>query len=180
MFLTDCWVLKSCLQRLSFITPPMHTPQRKRRVKRLDVMGYVAKTTLLRWDYLVIALYSQCEFKLQSRASLPLLCHFVDCELPCDRGILIMYASCVRAMHVVLCCIWSTTTFLPLNHRRWGEWDALKYWLMYRRVHSSYTCVSAVWSGKPAGGYGSDGYSGDQNKGGEMYRKNTLSFLMRT
>ena len=85
------------------------------------------------------ARYPQSEFKLQSQASVPL----PWCELPSDRGISIMHVSRVQALQ---CGFkpqlnrYTTSTFLPLNHRwRWREWDALKYWLLYKRLSSSYT-----------------------------------------
>ena len=63
-------------------------------------MPYAGRNTLPLRDALACnAWYPLGEFKLQSQAALPLLCSLIGCQLPCDCGMLIMYASCVQALH---------------------------------------------------------------------------------
>lgn len=84
------------------------------------------------------AWYPQCGFKLQSTTT-SFAMRFYRMWASCDRGILIMYASCVRLRNVALPCLkhYMTSTFLPLSpHRQWGKWDALKYWLLYGRLYA--------------------------------------------
>lgn len=98
------------------------------------------KSSALESGLSCIAWYPQCEFNLQSRASLTSLYCWMEYELSCDHPISIMYASCVQALHwgfmpKLNLCIMST--FLPINHHWWWEdGDALKYWFWYGQLKS--------------------------------------------